>query len=121
VRHGSTLAPHIPSCFSLVFHFSTLLLTAPSSFWANQTFQDPSGTVTTHTAADVLKHFHEDLHMRFGGIRKPRTYSNLDLSKSNGWLLPDADGVGAGNNNWNYTVESVCGTGGAGCGERLDF
>eukprot|EP00911_Craspedida_sp_UC1_P001063 UC1_evm1s799 len=42
--------------------------------------------------------------MRFGGIRKPRSYSNIELSNRSGWLLSDADAVGAGGNNWNYSV-----------------
>ncbi len=42
-------------------------------------------------------------HVR-AGIRKPRSYSNIALSNSSGWLLPDKDSVGAGGNNWNYTV-----------------
>jgi alpha-glucosidase (family GH31 glycosyl hydrolase) len=58
------------------------------SFWGNQTFVQPDGSkVVTETPADVLRHFHVDLKMRFGGIRKPRSYSNVALSQKNGWQL----------------------------------
>eukprot|EP00038_Savillea_parva_P031160 m.83348 g.83348 ORF g.83348 m.83348 type:complete len:913 (-) comp9532_c0_seq2:3272-6010(-) len=79
------------------------------AFWANQTFVQPDGSsVVTHTAADVLKHFHAPpLSMRFGGIRKPRSYSNVNLSNESGWLLEAGSNVGAGGNNWNYSVADM--------------
>ena len=52
---------------------------------------------------DLFQHFHSSLHIRFGGIRKPRTYSNAALSNASGWLLPSTFEVGAGPNNWNMT------------------
>jgi hypothetical protein len=58
---------------------------------------------TTTGPADLLQHFHEDLNIRFAGIRKPRTYSNMALSNASGWLLPADFAVGAGPNNWNMT------------------
>lgn len=62
----------------------------------------PGSTVrnaTTKGSADLLAHFHNDLHVKFAGIRKPRTYSHHDLSNASGWLLPDSFEVGAGPNN----------------------
>lgn len=62
----------------------------------------PGSTVrnaTTKGPADLLAHFHDDLHVKFAGIRKPRTYSHHDLSNASGWLLPDSFEVGAGPNN----------------------
>ena len=51
----------------------------------------------TTTPAEIFDHFHAaPLNMHFGGIRKPRTYSNKALSQSNGWLLPPASDVGEG-------------------------
>ena len=38
------------------------------------------------------------------GIRKPRSYSNVELSNTSGWMLAQDTNVGAGGNNWNYTV-----------------
>mmetsp|Transcript_28013 Transcript_28013/g.83713 ORF Transcript_28013/g.83713 Transcript_28013/m.83713 type:complete len:315 (-) Transcript_28013:13-957(-) len=80
-----------------------------ASFWANQSFVQPDGsTVMTKTSADVIKHFHAPpLNMRFAGIRKPRSYSNIELSNASGWLLSAASSVGAGGNNWNYSVPSM--------------
>ena len=75
-----------------------------------QSFKQPNGTIIhTKTPADVLEHFHAPpLHMHFGGIRKPRTYSNKNLSQSNGWLLPLASDVGEGGDiNWNFSVPSM--------------
>lgn len=70
-------------------------------FWANNTY--PSG-VTAVGAKANLDYFHDRLHMHFGGIRKPRTYSNQNLSAANGWLLPNNFSVGAGGNNWNTST-----------------
>ena len=39
--------------------------------WGPHTFPDG---VHTDNAPELFAHFHNDLHMRFGGIRKPRTY-----------------------------------------------
>lgn len=77
------------------------------SFFGNETFHDGNRTITTHTPAELLDHFHNDLNMRFGGIRKPRTYSNVQFCNTSGWLLPDTDGVGAGNNNFNYSMSAL--------------
>lgn len=78
------------------------------TFWGNETFVHPSGTVTTHGPAELLSYFHgPPLHMRWGGIRKPRSYSNIELSNASGWLLPDADSVHAGGNNWNYSIAAL--------------
>eukprot|EP00041_Stephanoeca_diplocostata_P019001 m.402856 g.402856 ORF g.402856 m.402856 type:complete len:276 (+) comp21185_c0_seq4:356-1183(+) len=76
------------------------------SFWYNQTFVQPDGSkVVTTLPSQVLSHFHsEPLNMKFAGIRKPRSYSNINFSNTSGWLLPDSDSVGAGGNNWNYTI-----------------
>jgi hypothetical protein len=59
---------------------------------------------TTTDAPSLLAHFHKDINMRFSGIRKPRTYSNFDLSNSSGWLLPNSFDVGAGDSNWNMSA-----------------
>jgi hypothetical protein len=61
---------------------------------------------TTDGPAELLRHFHEDIHVRFGGIRKPRTYSHVALSNDSGWLLPDAWSVGAGSNNWDMSSQA---------------
>jgi len=43
--------------------------------------------------------------MHFGGIRKPRTYSNLNMAGMKGWLLPLASDVGEGGGiNFNFSV-----------------
>ena len=80
------------------------------NFWALQSFKQPDGrTVHTKTAAEVFDHFHSPpLHMHFGGIRKPRTYSNKNLSSANGWLLPPASDVGEGpDRNYNFSVPAM--------------
>ena len=70
--------------------------------------------IQTENATDLLRYMHagigsdkneHTLRMRFSGIRKPRSYSHYNISHNNGWLLPDADTVGAGLNNWNYTID----------------
>ena len=80
------------------------------AFWENQTFKQPDGSEThCATPEDVFDHFHAPpLSMHFGGIRKPRTYSNKNLSKANGWLLPTASDVGEGGDiNFNFTVPAM--------------
>ena len=71
-------------------------------------------TVQTKNATDLLQYMHagigndkneHTLRMRFSGIRKPRSYSHYNTSQKNGWLLPDSDTVGAGLNNWNFTID----------------
>jgi len=48
--------------------------------FGNHTFSHPGWpTVSTSGPVELLKHFHQDLNMRFGGIRKPRSYSNIEL------------------------------------------
>ena len=78
-----------------------------ASFWTRNKFRN--GKMYAGAKA-TLDHFHEDLNMRFGGIRKPRTYSNIKLSNTSGWMLSDKDGVGAGNNNWNMSHDAGVGT-----------
>ena len=41
------------------------------TMWGPHTFPDG---VHTDNAPELFAHFHNDLHMRFAGIRKPRTY-----------------------------------------------
>jgi hypothetical protein len=55
-------------------------------WWNNMTFVQPGGSeVHCATAADVFDHFHAPpLSLHFGGIRKPRTYSNKEMCKKNG-------------------------------------
>ena len=80
------------------------------------TFDNGNGwpKVSTSNATDLLAYMHQGigsdndphlLRMRFSGIRKPRSYSHTNYSHTNGWLLPDIDTVGAGLNNWNYTID----------------
>ena len=46
--------------------------------------------------------------MRFGAIRKPRTYSNKPLCQQNGWLLPNASDVGEGGDiNFNFSEPAM--------------
>ncbi len=62
----------------------------------------PNSTVpnaSTTGPVDLLAHFHDDLRIKFSGIRKPRTYSHHNFSNASGWLLPDSFTVGAGPNN----------------------
>jgi alpha-glucosidase len=75
-------------------------------WWNNQSFPN---NITCATAADVFDHFHAPpLSMRFGGIRKPRTYSNVNLARSNGWLLPPASDVGEGGGiNFNFSIPEL--------------
>lgn len=76
-------------------------------FFGPHSFVHPPGSsipnITTETVKDIFNHFHNDLHIKFAGIRKPRTYSHHNLSNSSGWLLPSSFEVGAGPNNWNMT------------------
>jgi len=71
-------------------------------------FSHPSNSTipnaTTTDAKSLFAHFHNDINMRFGGIRKPRTYNHLALSNSSGWLLPNSFDVGAGDSNWNMSA-----------------
>ena len=79
-------------------------------WWNNVTFNQSDGTAVTCTdAADVFNHFKAPpLNMHFGGIRKPRTYSNKKLSQGNGWLLPNASDVGEGGDiNFNFSDASM--------------
>lgn len=54
----------------------------------------------THSPTELLHHMHEELQLKFGGIRKPRTFSNINHSIASGWLLPGADS----NTNWNFSA-----------------
>lgn len=79
----------------------------PIMFGYHNFTHPPGSTIPnaiTNGSVELFNHFHKDIHMRFGGIRKPRTYSNQALSKANGWLLPDNFSVGAGPNNWNMSL-----------------
>jgi len=78
----------------------------PVMFGPHQFVHPSNSTVpnaTTQGPVDLFAHFHDDLHIKFAGIRKPRTYSHHDLSNASGWLLPSSFEVGAGPNNWNMT------------------
>ena len=77
------------------------------SKWAKNTFSVNGQPVTTSSPKEVLSHFHKNRNMKWAGIRKPRSYSNVNLSAANGWMLAADTNVGAGGNNWNYTVESL--------------
>ena len=59
---------------------------------------------TTSGPAELFAYLLRVLGIRFGGIRKPRTYSNIDLSNRSGWLLPNSFDVGAGDNNYNMSA-----------------
>ena len=56
-------------------------------------FVHKSGSVvpnaSTNGPVELFDHFHKDINMRFSGIRKPRSYSNIALSNASGWLLPN--------------------------------
>ena len=78
----------------------------PVMFGPHSFVHPPGSTIpnaNTTGPVDLLAHFHDDLHIKFAGIRKPRTYSNLALSNASGWLLPPSFEVGAGPGNWNMT------------------
>lgn len=46
--------------------------------------------------------------MHFGGIRKPRTYSNKNMTGTKGWLLPLPSDVGEGGDiNFNFSVPEM--------------
>lgn len=76
--------------------------------FGNHSFIHPPGSTipnaNTSGPVQLFQHFHRDLNMRFGGIRKPRTYSNINFCNASGWLLPDNFSVGAGDNNWNMSA-----------------
>jgi hypothetical protein len=79
-------------------------------WWNNVTFKQPDGSeVHCATPADVFAHFHAPpLNMHFGGIRKPRTYSNKNMTGAKGWLLPLASDVGEGGDiNFNFSVPDM--------------
>lgn len=76
-------------------------------WWNDVSFKQADGSeVTCATAKDVFDHFHsEPLNMHFGGIRKPRTYSNKNMTGTKGWLLPLTSDVGEGGDiNFNFSV-----------------
>ena len=50
-----------------------------------------------------LSDFHTKWHMKFAGIRKPRTYDHLALANESGWLLKFSGAGVQGNNNFNYS------------------
>ena len=54
-----------------------------------------------------LLHYHEDLHFKFGGIRKPRlgNKANLTMARSKGWTIggTHAGGAAGGSRNLNYS------------------
>ena len=82
--------------------------------WANQSFASIASKkrIFCKGPADVLAHFHDDLDMKFGAIRKPRSYSNLNLSCAHGWALaPGCDQFTPARPyrpgatvNWNYST-----------------
>jgi len=76
-------------------------------FFGPHRFIHPPGSsvpnATTTTPKDIFDHFHNALSLKFGGIRKPRTYSHHGLSNASGWLLPASFDVGGGPFNWNMT------------------
>ena len=78
------------------------------AYFGNHSFVHPSNSTvpnaTTSGPVELFAHFHKDLNMKFGGIRKPRTYSNFALSNTSGWLLPNSFDVGAGDSNWNMSA-----------------
>lgn len=86
----------------------TLDFSYDQKMFGPHTFVHPPGSTVpdanTSGPAELLAHFHDDLSMRWSGIRKPRTYSNAALSNASGWLLPDSFSVGAGNLNWNMSA-----------------
>lgn len=77
------------------------------NMFGNHTFVRGGRTYTTSTAKELLTYFHEVLDMKWAGIRKPRSYSNVALSNASGWMLAADTNVGAGGNNWNFTVRSL--------------
>jgi hypothetical protein len=68
------------------------------SKWAKNTFSVDGRPVTTTSPREVLDHFHKNRNMKWAGIRKPRSYSNVNLSATNGWMLAADTNVGAGKN-----------------------
>eukprot|EP00756_Hemistasia_phaeocysticola_P066499 Hpha_TRINITY_DN9270_c0_g1::TRINITY_DN9270_c0_g1_i1::g.28851::m.28851/K01187/malZ; alpha-glucosidase len=57
-----------------------------------------------------LKDYHERLHLRFGGIRKPRLGNTalLNNARSKGWLISvGGGGAAGGNRNLNYSLPAV--------------
>jgi hypothetical protein len=66
------------------------------SKWATNSFSVKGSTVTTTSPSEVLDHFHTNRQMKWAGIRKPRSYSNVNLSATNGWMLAADTNVGAG-------------------------
>eukprot|EP01045_Picozoa_sp_COSAG04_P023788 COSAG04_NODE_2881_length_3429_cov_1.251952_1_plen_170_part_10 len=48
---------------------------------------------------ELFDYFHNVLNMKWAGIRKPRSYSNVQLSNASGWMLAADTNVGAGGNN----------------------
>ena len=69
------------------------------------------GPATFPDPAAQLKQYHDELHMRFGGIRKPRLGNSelLVMAHSKNWTV-DADhsgGAPGGTRNLNYTVTAL--------------
>ena len=97
--------PPTPALPALLSTYTPALLHVPSRRWNTaenkdldfgydqkmfgpHTFVHPEGSTvpnaSTTDAPSLFKHFRDDLRMHFGGIRKPRTYSNIALSNSSG-------------------------------------
>ena len=60
---------------------------------------------------DQLKTYHDELNLRFGGIRKPRLGNSglLTMAKSKGWLVDPKAGTGSAYNarDLNYSIPEV--------------
>jgi hypothetical protein len=54
----------------------------------------------------ALQHYHNDLNMRFGGIRKPRlgNTDTLNMARQRGWILSQSAGGSGGARNLNYSI-----------------
>eukprot|EP01060_Flectonema_neradi_P019003 TRINITY_DN2599_c0_g2_i3.p1 TRINITY_DN2599_c0_g2~~TRINITY_DN2599_c0_g2_i3.p1 ORF type:complete len:726 (+),score=156.72 TRINITY_DN2599_c0_g2_i3:46-2223(+) len=60
--------------------------------------------ITFPQPVEQLKEYHEKLHLRFGGIRKPRLGNSelIQFAKQKGWL--NTEGTGVNQRNINFTI-----------------
>ena len=73
--------------------------TANRNMFGEHSFTHGGTTHKTSGPKELFDYFHNVLNMKWAGIRKPRSYSNVQLSNASGWMLAADTNVGAGGNN----------------------
>ena len=55
--------------------------------FGEHSFTHGGATHKTSGPKELFDYFHNVLNMKCAGIRKPRSYSNVQLSNASGWML----------------------------------